>query len=246
MNEKLRQLAFWIDTNSRVRNTLILLQFIIAILFATLRIQFFQQYYSVIFWAIAILIAPTLCAYTISIFFYSKYGRNILIYDKKSGILFDKNSRFFNVALRCDTLSLILNAYPSSGTESKENFLKNIGEMVGRDFADKFTRTLKINQSDIKTNKDTILNLFEYDSSSGMGKFSLKECENDPISLASIEVINPCTGTDNRLLDNFIAGYLIGIFSNINKSSYTLKEIRRHNACPLPSLNITIEQTPPA
>ena len=138
-----------------------------------------------------------------------KYRAIKLRLRRNSGYLFDKISGIRNVALRVDTLKIILN-----GVEDYKK-LYECGVEVGKSFYDDFDNANKLADKNYDAT-EKIKKWLEYDSSSGMGKFELSST--GPLQL-QIKISNPftedCHGTRKNIRCQFLHGYLDGFLTRL-------------------------------
>lgn len=128
---------------------------------------------------------------------------------KNSGYLYDKVAGIRNVALRVNTLKIILNAI------TDHDKLYDIGVAVGTDFYDDFDRSNKLADKNYNAT-EKIQKWLEYDSSSGMGKFEL--LASDTMHL-QIKISNPftgdCHGNRTNIRCSFLHGYMNGFLTRL-------------------------------
>ena len=225
--EYVRLLAYKLDTSPRIKVLMVLFELAIA------GIAFFLQEYSNsvyhsyfinAFWAILVLLI--LSHLLIAYFGYSD-KINILVYDEKHGMLYDKTRKIPNVSLRRKTLKIIFSAFAKDS--DYKNLVMDAGYACGKDFYYQFktietTGELTINKSDL------LQKILEYDSSSGMGKYHLNSVSTDKKMEISINILNPFLDriNDNKSLCTFLIFYVKAIVEEIyiNKTfKYEVKSI---------------------
>lgn len=157
--------------------------------------------------------------------FAKRYGLNVLVYERKTGILLDRTLNTRNVALRVATLAEIFRGLTENTPDDTDSKLTRIGRNIGRDFARNCLRTYTKEWS---TSAEHLFKgisfLLEYDSSSGLGDFNITVQSHHPI-MATVKIIHPFTHIDgsdqpdvcNRQNDRFMCGYLEGIFAEFGR-----------------------------
>jgi len=152
--------------------------------------------------------------------------------DPETGTLYDAKAGFANVSLRVDTLNdifgWVLRIQRELGPGGPERLLYEAGHDVGRDFAGKLREHLKGkggSPQDVRDPCKFLKRVLEYDSSSGMGKFSLDNCSTQPTIDLRINVLNAFTGHTLGACE-FLRGYLVGLCEEIfNKAAVTAVEV---------------------
>lgn len=153
------------------------------------------------------------------IFISGKYRAIKLRLNRITGVLFDNTTKFRNIALRDESLNIILD-----NINSNTNY--DIGKKVGENFHTFFTRELDLKGKELDINQK-LKKWMEYDSSSGMAKFDLLEHTGFPIK---IKIISSFTGSCPQNPNNrccFLLGYVDGFISKL--FACDLKSTCKHN-----------------
>ena len=238
LKDLLYAIFFKIDSYDKLNVVLGIFQ-IIATISAILYSHFKDNKpdWSMLFLVIFIISQLTVLSFFILGFFISgKYHPIKLRLNRNTCVLYDDATNFRNIALRDDTLNIILDNIDSN----KNNY--EVGKIAGEDFYRLFKKELEREENDFSNNQ-IIKKWLEYDSSSGIGKFELIEHSCPPIKI-KIKITSPFTGsscpgknTNNRYTDRctnnrcgFIIGYLEGFISKL--FSENLKYECTHNIDP--------------
>jgi hypothetical protein len=204
---------YWIDSFKAIDKVVGTVQ-----IFATISAFLYSSYvntqkdkallYSSLFFICQIIL---LSFYFVSVMISGKYLPIKLRLNRITGALYDSTTRFINIALREESLNIILKKIDDSQK------ILDLGKEVGENFYKVFDKNLLISRSYKKDEK--LKKWLEYDSSSGMGKFDLIE-HSDAITI--IEVTSPliencpkncCTKPTNGCC--FLKGYVEGVSSKL-------------------------------
>lgn len=238
LKDLLFAIFFKIDSYDKLNIVLAIVQTIAAI-FAVLGSHFKDNKpdWSMLFMILFIISQFTVFSFFMMGFFISgKYRPIKLRLNRNTRVLYDDTTNFRNIALRDDTLNIILDNIDSN----KNNY--EVGKIAGEDFYRLFKKELERKENDFSNNQ-IMKKWLEYDSSSGIGKFELLEHSCPPINIR-IKLTFPFTGsscpgkiTNNRYTDRctnnrcgFIIGYLEGFISML--FSENLKCECTHNIDP--------------
>jgi hypothetical protein len=193
---------------------------------------------AIIFSAIFIFFQLIVLLYFVVIIYISRKYRPIkLRLNRITGVLIDSTTLFRNVTLRDESLNIIL-----EGLENKETSF-NVGKNVGENFYKFFDKQLSLTDKEYST-REKLIKWLEYDSSSGMGKFSLNEYSD---VLISIKVSSPFMGINcyknckrnNKNECIFLLGYIEGFISKLLDES--LNSTCEHN-CDPPNCNFYLNR----
>lgn len=214
MINKLRQFASWSTMSNRAGQ----LRFLLEIISAGAGIMYTMETNAqkasefVFLIAMGIMIFWTLLIIIIS----GQYGPNVLTSNPNSGILFDRSTRLENVSLRRKTLGHIFTGFLDNQTQNRDILLKNVGKQIGIEFVQDYQQHVRLG-SHGTGNIDKILllrEICEYDSSSGMGKFSIVHVKDWGEYSFEVEIKNAFTSIDtSKDKDVFLEGYIEGIWS---------------------------------
>ena len=234
LKELLFDIFFKIDSYDKLNTVLGIFQ-TIATISAFLHLHFKDNKPD---WSMLFIILFIISQLTVLLFFMivilisGKYRPIKLRLNRNTGVLYDDATNFRNIALRDDTLNIILDNIDSN----KNNY--EVGKIAGEDFYRLFKKELERKENDF-SNKQIMKKWLEYDSSSGIGKFELLDCSYPGINVR-IKITSPFTGsscpgkiTNNICTDNncgFIIGYLEGFISKL--FSENLKYQCTHNIDP--------------
>lgn len=146
--------------------------------------------------------------------FASRYSTIKLLYNKVTGMLFDKEINVRNVSLRCETLQIILKGLSSE----KETF--GVGKNAGKSFYNCFEEHLQKTGKKNLSIREKIDKWGDYDSSAGIGKFEIGTFEQQPFRLV-LTIANPFTGTcENGNICMFLKGYVVGFCERVFNQKY--------------------------
>jgi len=228
LKELLFDIFFKIDSYDKLNTVLGIFQ-IIATISAFLHLYFKDNKpdWSMLFFILFIISQLTVLLFFIIVYLISgKYRPIKLRLNKNTCVLYDDATNFRNIALRDDTLNIILDNIDSN----KNNY--EVGKIAGEDFYRLFKKELERKGNDFSNNQ-IMKKWLEYDSSSGIGKFELIEYSYPPIKI-KIKITSPFTGsscpgkiTNNRCTDRcnnnrcgFIIGYLEGFISKLFSENF--------------------------
>lgn len=229
MLEKMKNIAYEIDSSDRTTHLITLLQVLGGIcaflysrystsLYAIYIVFAFITFYSVV---VLVLILRTVVS--------CKYGTLKLYLNKNTGILMDKKARFRNVSLRQRTIQLILDSLCAKlksfeKLDQIEEDLYQTGNRVGKNFYNRLVDHLKKSEKRFDTldYKSKLLIWADYDSSAGMGKFEIGEVNISPKIKLTINVQNSFTclkkngeNMGDYNLCKFLSGYISGFCSEL-------------------------------
>lgn len=150
----------------------------------------------------------------------------------ETGTLYDAKAGFANVSLRVDTLNMIFARVLRMQSEldpgGPEQLLYEAGCNVGHDFAHELREYLKgkgKSPRDVKDPYRLLKRVLKYDSSSGMGRFTLASYGTYPTIDLRIDVLNTFTGHTLGACE-FLKGYITGICKEVfNKAALTVQEL---------------------
>jgi predicted hydrocarbon binding protein len=185
------------------------------------------------FWSILTLVSigVAIALLILALIFRERYVIEYTL-NPETGTLYDAKAGFPNVSLRVDTLNTILGwvlkMQKELGPGGPERVLYEAGHDVGRDFAQKLREHLKgkgRSPQDIRDPCRFLKRVLEYDSSSGMGKFSLDNCSIQPTIDLRINVLNAFTSHTLGACE-FLRGYIGGACEEIfNKAALSAQEV---------------------
>ncbi len=179
-----------------------------------------------------------------------RFGLNVLTYEKATGVLFDRWLNIENVAFRRDTLHAILEEFVAGKIADREAHLKDTARKIGISFVEAYKShqrkwppkwLWRTRHSTADVQRRILNELLDYDSSSGLGKFTLREFTGNPQEFASIDILNPFSSLpSNRALEGFILGYLEGVFGTIFERDFTAVVTTRRNEAEGPLIRINL------
>jgi predicted hydrocarbon binding protein len=229
-----KNIAYAIDASRATTPALTLLQLVGGILLVIYDQSFSADYKKIIFIGLISSYAVVFLILLIQAFFDVKFGTLKLYLRRENGILFDTKARFRNVSLRVKTIQLIMTRLSNSrNSKAVEKALYDTGYEVGTDFYNRLVDHLKQSQKsfDALEPENKMKIWLDYDSSSGMGKFSVGEITRDPKLQFEIKVVNAFTRPENETpkekydLCEFLSGYIAGICTNLFKRNLKVKEV---------------------
>lgn len=213
MINKVRQFATWSTTSNRAGQLRFFLEILSvgAGILHTMEPAAAMASEVVFFIAMGIMICWTFLLIVIS----RQYGPNVLTSNPDSGILYDRGTKLENVSLRRKTLGHIFTGFLDNQTQDRVGLLKNVGKQIGNEFVQKYNQHVRIGDHRGGIDKISLLReLCEYDSSSGMGKFSIVHASEWPKYSFEVEIKNAFTSIDaSKDKDVFLEGYIEGIWS---------------------------------
>lgn len=220
MNRKiidaLKQWTVW-SSSSRARSLLLLIQVLFAASgtvftswstskYSTIaQLTFYALLTVLILWAVITLIANR------------RFGINILASNLETGMLYDKGTNIENVSLRRSTISRLLDGVTDKA-DNRAFLLHSIGKDVGSEFVEDYSAAFHNRALEDINRKELLKELYEYDSSSGMGKFCMTYHNEKPEVSSEVVVKNflTCHSVNNQ--DNcFLAGYIVGVMEAVYK-----------------------------
>jgi hypothetical protein len=233
MVNKLKKVFAWLYTSENAQNIILISEVILGVTGVFYTINSDKHYISpdwdIYLIVIVSVVFSMLFIYGIGGFiFRRKFGLNTLVYDPDKGILFDKKLDNINVALRVKTFSKLLEGFLKTGDnnfcEARVESLVKVAKCIGSEFAREFLD--RPNHADLG-DKEALELILEYDSSSGMGGFSLKNFPKPGDNRFIIEIKRPLkdSGDSNNVKAKygFLAGYLNGIVNEIFKDNYNFE-----------------------
>jgi predicted hydrocarbon binding protein len=153
----------------------------------------------------------TVVVLSIKIFIDFKFKPLKLYLNPTTNILYDKDSHFENVALRRETVRLMLTAI--NKLDSTKVALFNLGQEIGNNFQWHLIKYCNIAMEDKSFAKlppnEKIEKWLGYDSQTGMGKFKLLNYSSAPLKF-DISLDNSFTAESNVELCEFLKGYITG------------------------------------
>ncbi len=208
-----RIVGAWLDTSEQAKKFIFLFQLLIgATAFLYNAYPAYSNKLKILFIALWL---TTLLIFIILLIFSYGYEINMLVYRKDNGILYDKTLKIKNVALRRKTMQIILRSVMRENEDETRMVLLKTGEEVGRDFFRNFCEQRQTKTTPDLCEKELLKIIFKYDSSSGMGKFTLKTFDDRPTISANVEIKNPFTEINgSHEMCSFLIGYLKGVFSS--------------------------------
>jgi hypothetical protein len=215
--QKGRQVAAWLEFSEKAKKLLALLQITAAGSASLYKIDpDHAKFYGYIFLASMVVI---LIWSLIGLIFYRRSGLNILRFERSTGLLFDEKTLIPNVALRRETMQTILKHCESNGGADK---LYALGAAIGKNFIECYREKKLLAAGGSSDGDEVLKQVFEYDSSSGMGKFELIRFDRRGRSReVEIAVWNPFVGWEEEKLSPFLQGYLAGVCSEIHAGTFT-------------------------
>jgi hypothetical protein len=212
---KTRHFATWLEWNEKAKRAIGILQLFAAASATLYKIDPEREnIYTVVFLiSMAIILGSSL----IVIMFYGRSGMNVLHFEKSTGLLYDEKTRIPNVALRRETMQRI---FKFCEDRSNKTDVQELGFAIGKNFVESYREKNLLNDSTM--NEEGVLRtVFEYDSSSGMGKFELvRFISRNKKREIEIAVWNPFIRSENGTLSPFLQGYLLGVCSEILGGQY--------------------------
>jgi len=185
------------------------------------------------FWLSSTLVAIgiAIALLMLALFFRERYVIKYTL-NPETGTLYDAKAGFANVSLRVDTLNTIfawvLRMQSELGPGGPERLLYEAGCDVGHDFAHELREYLKgkgKSPRDVRDPSKLLKRVLEYDSSSGMGRFTLDNCSTRPTIDLRIDVLSTFTGHTLGACE-FLKGYITGICKTVfNKDALTVEEL---------------------
>lgn len=219
MRDWLRETAIFLVANEKAKWVLVICNVLLAVSGASYGM--YPDHKEAIAKAyIAIAFVIILWALLVAIF-YNRYGRNVLVYKRESGMLHDANLQQPNVAVRRTTILTLFEHFMNQGTNRKDS-LCQAGMAIGKSFVVDYRNFLNRRNEAKPSNKSMIRELLEYDSSSGMGHFKIVSFDEKPQAFAEIEVANPFTRSDGKAeYDDFLRAYLGGMFEAVFERAFS-------------------------
>ncbi|MDD5021941.1 MAG: hypothetical protein PHR82_07445 [Endomicrobiaceae bacterium] len=228
--KKIKNFAYRIDSSDKTNHVVTLFQVcggVCAFLYSQYSKSEYVIYSFIFFYlvVVVVLLIRTLVSW--------KYGTLKLYLNRKSGILFDKKAGFRNVSLRWRTIQLIINNLCQNiSDQAKVNkILYDTGEMVGKNFYVKLENHLRKNQKsfDGESPEKKLEIWTDYDSSSGMGKFTIKDLILVSKIKFTITIENAFTCDEDKsssrnCLCMFMSGYIAGFCSKLFNEPITVEE----------------------
>ncbi|WP_340818214.1 hypothetical protein [Methanolobus sp. WCC4] len=226
----LRDIFFKIDSSERTNTVIMILQIIATLsAFSYSYFKDTQIEWIGIFPFIFAFCQFTVLAYLIIVGIVSgKYRPIKLRLNRTTGMLYDNTTNFRNIALRDETLNLILDKF------SKEDAY-DLGKEVGKNFCINFVKELHRKGTELSID-DKLKKWIEYDSSSGIGKFQIIEHSNSPIHI-KIKISSPFIGDcpiskEPNSRCKFLLGYVEGLISQLYSTELTLGSGCSYNSSP--------------
>lgn len=209
MKTKLKNIIYTIDSSEITNYVLAVIQ-IMAALSGFLSHYFKtsvhnETYYTISVLAFIILQALALLYFIVLILASSKYRAIKLRLRRNTGRLYDKTANITNVALRLDTINIML-----KGLQDKTK-IYDIGKIVGGSFYNDFESKLLGSADRSYKLSEKLEKWKDYDSTSGMGKFEISYGDDGDVD--KIKIINPFTGDCGGNLNKkdscqFLHGYV--------------------------------------
>jgi len=220
LREKLHRFAAWLELNEKAKGANGLLQFVAAAS-ATLYV-IYPAYGNWFARAFIVSMVPVLLSSLMTLGFYRRSGLNVLHFDRETGFLYDEKTHFLNVALRRETMQRIIMYCEEHSTKDD---VKMLGYSIGKNFINRYRET----PDRAMSNEEQVLKkVFEYDSSSGMGRFEvLKDLRGGRKREIDIEIWNPFVEEEGEELSAFLQGYILGVCSEVLGGHFTLKGRRK-------------------
>lgn len=216
-----------LEATNKIVGTFQLLATVSAFLYSFYRDTYINV--AMIFSILFIFFQVIVLLYFLMIIFISEQYRPIkLRLNRITGILFDSTTNFRNVALRDESLNIIIESLGDK--DASFDVGRNVGENFFKFFDDKLSFTGK--EYSIR---QKLIKWLEYDSSSGMGKFDLINYSDDSILIVvtSPFIGRNCLKNCEKRKKNgccFLLGYAVGFSSKLlNKN---LKCRCEHNSDP--------------
>ncbi len=214
MKGKLKHFIYKIDSSDSTTYLLAFFQVVAVITFRIYQVTksvTLKPYLFYVFMVLQITVAIVLILRSI---FAGRYSTIKLIYNKATGVIVDRKVHARNISLRAESLKNILLAIP------KEKLFE-VGRKTGGDFYNCFWQHLQETGKKDVSIENKIGKWFEYDSSSGMGRFQLTTFEPHPFRLCAT-ITNPFTGTceDGSC---FLQGYVLGFCELLYHNSLTIE-----------------------
>jgi hypothetical protein len=205
IKEKIRDLAYKIDSSDKTTYLLTLCQVVGTTALALHSVgRIPSKVKPILLWLFITLQSLVAIILIFRSIFAGKYTTIKLIYNKATGVLFDRKIHARNISFRTDTVNAILRSV------SLEKLFET-GKGIGGDFYNCFQENLQQSgKSNVKITTK-IEKWFDYDSSAGMGKFKCEAFEQQPFRLV-LTITNPFTGTchDQNNICEFLKGYVVG------------------------------------
>lgn len=138
---------------------------------------------------------------------------NRLILERGSGILRDRDRMIRNVALRCETVEVLLREIGRDTKKPREQRVHTCTRVIGKRFADEFAEKVAGSWDGEKRTPEGLLRaMCQYDSTSGMGRFEIES-----FSEVGPEITYRVRNAFSR---EFLPGYLAGICEGVTGRRY--------------------------
>lgn len=215
---KFHKLFDWLAYNARLALLVTILQVIAGVLGFKLT-QETNPFWEVVY-RYGFIVAQVLVLLVLTGRFFSLCRRAAIVFrlQPDTGVLKDQIAGFTNVSLRKKSWEKMMGCFyretsKKTSVEEAQHIIDQAGFEVGFDFANEITGYWK-NKNQQPSEKESIALWFKYDSSSGMGRFTLEKWS--PISPISFifRVLNPFT-YDLEGGEQFFLGYSKGVVTRL-------------------------------
>lgn len=237
----IQKIAYKLDTSPRAKVIMLIfelslggLAFFVQVYPQNIYVEFGQY----AFWGLLLIV---IFLHVIIAYFGYAERLNILIYNEKKGLLYDKTRNIENVSLRRSTLAIIFSFFAKS--KSYRQDVSEAGKECGKSFVNQFKSIETVSKENPKKS-ELLKDVLEYDSSSGMGKYTVESVETNSKGKLEIEIgiLNPFVEKfdNSNKLCIFVISYLIAIVDEVHSPKkfrhYTHKNL--HSTDDLGSLHI--------